>query len=215
MSGAHAAGIALGYQPAAGEARAGERIHVPMGGNHVLPQVGSALKSALLAAVLEFRLRRGAHVVVLGADPEALDDAARAALRAQVAFLPAGGGLLSNLNAWENIALPLAYHAPQRLHGVAARVYALLEPFAASVGTLLARMPEEMTPYEKMLAAYARTVLCTPRLVLAEDLPRSLGPAERRQAESFAAGYLAQCPEGTFVRLEEGQEVADTMSDRD
>jgi hypothetical protein len=65
-----------------------------------------------------------------------------------------------------------------------------------------------MTPYERMLAGYARMMLGAPRLVLAEDPPGSLGPAERRQADGFAAAYLAQCPEGTFVRLEDGHDEA-------
>ena len=33
----------------------------------------------------------------------------------RIGFVPANGGLLSNLNAWENISLPIAYHAPQSL----------------------------------------------------------------------------------------------------
>lgn len=202
------AGIALGYEPEAGAPGHAQRIRIPAGGSHVVPAVSAALKAALLAAVLELRPRRDARVVVLGAEPALLDARARAALRAQVAFLPAGGGLLSNLNAWENIALPLAYHAPRRLPGVAPRIYALLEPFAADVSALLARMPEEMTPYERMLAGYARMMLGEPRLVLAEEAPRSLGLEERRRAEGFAAAYLAQCPQGTFVRLEEGQDEA-------
>lgn len=205
-----AAGIALGYEPEAGEPGGAPRIWIPAGGRHVVRAGGAALKSALLAAVLELRPRRDARVVVLGAEPALLDARARAALRAQVAFLPAGGGLISNLNGWENIALPLAYHAPARLRGVAPRVYALLEPFAADVRALLARMPEDMTPFERMLAGYARMMLGEPRLVLAEDPPPGLGPAERRQAEGFAAAYLAQFPQGTYVRLEEGHEPAET-----
>jgi predicted ABC-type transport system involved in lysophospholipase L1 biosynthesis ATPase subunit len=206
-----AAGIALGYEPAA-EAEESRRIWIPAGGRHAVPEVGAALKAALLAATLELKPRRDARVVVLGAEVGLLDARARAALRAQVAFLPAHGGLLSNLNAGENIALPLAYHAPQRLQGAAARVYALLEPFVAEARALLARMPEEMTPFEKMLAAYARMMLGEPRLVLAEPPPRSLGPAERRLAEGFAAAFLAHCPEGTFVCLEEGHDEAGTMN---
>lgn len=209
------AAIALGYEPAADEASSAPRIRIPAGGSHVVPAVGAALKSALLAAVLDMRLQREARVVVLGADLALLDAPAQAALRAQVAFLPAGGGLISNLNAWENIALPLAYHAPRRLRGVAPRVYALLEPFAADAGTLLGLMPEAMTPYERMLAAYARMMLSEPRLVIAEEPPRSLGPAERHQAEGFAAAYLAQCPGGTFVRLAEGHDETRTAGERD
>jgi cell division transport system ATP-binding protein len=208
MSDAHAAGIALGYEPVDGEMHRGERIWIPAGGSHVVPAVGAALKAALLSAVLDFRPRQEARVVVLGADLGALAPAARAAVRAQVAFLPASGGLISHLNAWENIALPLAYHAPRQMQGVAPRVYALLEPFAANVGALLARLPEEMTPFERMLAGYARMMLGAPRLVLAEEPPRGLGPAERRQAEGFAAAYLAHCPEGTFVRLADGHDEA-------
>jgi ABC-type transporter Mla maintaining outer membrane lipid asymmetry ATPase subunit MlaF len=214
MSEAGAAGIALGYEPVDAAVRA-PRIWIPAGGSHAVAAVGAARKAALLAAVLELRPRRDARVVVLGAEPARLDARARAALGAQVAFLPAGGGLLSNLNAWENIALPTAYHAPGRLRDVAPRVYALLEPFAADARALLARMPEELTPYERMLAGYARMMLGEPRLVLAEEPPHSLGPAERRQAEAFAAAYLAQCPQGTFVRLEEGHDETDTAGGRD
>ena len=208
MSAASAAGIALGYEPAGGGTRAEERVWIPAGGSHVVPAVSAALKAALLSAVLDFRPRRDARVVVLGAELEALDARARAAVRAQVDYLPANGGLISHLNGWENIALPLAYHAPRQLRGVAPRVYALLEPHSRDVRALLGRLPEEMTPFERLLAGYARMMLGAPRLVLAEDLPRSLGPDERRQAEGFAAAYLAHCPQGTFVRLEDGHDEA-------
>jgi ABC-type transporter Mla maintaining outer membrane lipid asymmetry ATPase subunit MlaF len=208
MSDARADGIALGYEAADDAQRRWERIWIPAGGSHVVPAVDAALKAALLAAVLDFRPRQDARVVVLGAELAALDARARAAVRAQVAFLPAGGGLISHLNAWENIALPLAYHAPRQLRGVGPRVYELLEPFAADVRALLARLPEEMTAFEKMLAGYARMMLGAPRLVLAEDPPRGLGPAERRQAEGFSAAYLAHCPEGTYVRLQDGHDEA-------
>ena len=215
MSGPGAAGIALGHEPLADAPPGARRIWIPAGGSHVVPAVGAALKATLLAAVLELRPRRDARVVVLGTEPALLDARARAALRAQVAFLPSSGGLISNLNGWENIALPLAYHAPRRLRGVAPRVYALLEPFCTDARVLLARMPEEMTPYERMLAGYARMMLGEPRLVLAEEPPRSLAPAERRRAEGFAAAYLAQCPEGTFVCLEEGHDEGEPAGGHD
>ena len=202
------AGVALGYEPLAEGERGAGRLWIAAGGSHVVPAVGAAFKAALLAAVLELRPRQDARVVVLGAQTDALSPKARAALRAQIAFLPAGGGLISHLNGWENIALPLAYHAPRQMRGVGPRVYALLEPFAADVRALLARLPEEMTAFEKMLAGYARMMLGAPRLVLAEDPPRGLGPAERRQAEGFSAAYLAHCPEGTFVRLQDGHDEA-------
>jgi predicted ABC-type transport system involved in lysophospholipase L1 biosynthesis ATPase subunit len=204
MSTAALSGVALGYEPAAEQLPREGRIWIEFGGSHVLRALGARFKSALLAAVLDLRPRDDARVVILGAELRALDAKAREAVRAQVAFLPADGGLISHLNGWENIALPVGFHAPRHLRDAAPRVYAALQPFAADVRALLAKLPEEMTPYERALTGYARMRLGKPRLVLAEDLPRGLGVAERQRAEGFAAAYLADCPRGTFVRLEDG-----------
>jgi len=195
--------VALGYEPLAeGTGRDG-RLWIEPGGSHVVPAVSAAFKAALLSAVLELKPRRDVRVVVLGAELDALPPKARAGLRAQVAFLPANGGLISNLNGWENIALPVGYHAPRRLAGLAPAVYAMLEQFGADPRSLLARLPEEMTLYERKLAGYVRMRLGRPRLVLAEDLGGGLGVGERRRAAGFADAYLADCPEGTFVQLED------------
>lgn len=198
-----AAGVALGYEPVAEDQRREARIWIAPGGSHVVPAVSAAFKSALLSAVLELRPRNDARVVVLGAEIDALPPKARAGLRAQVAFLPANGGLISHLNGWENIALPIGYHAPKRLRGLAPEVYAMLEQFGADARSLLARLPEEMTLYERKLAGYVRMRLGRPKLVLAEDLGAGLGAGERRRAAGFAAAYLADCPEGTFIQLED------------
>jgi len=201
-----AVGVALGYEPLAEEDRGAGRLWIAAGGSHVVPAVGVAFKSALLSAVLELRPRKDARVVVLGVETDALSPRARAALRAQIAFLPADGGLISHLNGWENIALPLGFHAPGRLRGLAPEVYAMLEQFGADARSLLGRLPEEMTPYEKKLAGYVRMRLGRPRLVLAEDPGAGLGAGERGRAAAFAAAYLADCPEGTFVQLEDVQD---------
>jgi ABC-type transporter Mla maintaining outer membrane lipid asymmetry ATPase subunit MlaF len=196
-----AAGVALGYEPLAGEDRGAGRLWIAAGGSHLVPAVGAAFKSALLSAVLELRPRKDARVVVLGVQTDALSPKARAALRAQIAFLPADGGLISHLNGWENIALPLGFHAPARLRGLAPEVYALLEQFGTDARKLLGRLPEEMTPYERKLAGYVRMRLGRPRLVLAEDPGAGLAAGERGRVGNFAAAYLADCPEGTFVQL--------------
>jgi len=195
------AGVALGYEPLAEVDRGAGRLWIAAGGSHVVPAVGVAFKSVLLSAVLELRPRKDARVVVLGVETNSLSPTARAALRAQISFLPADGGLISHLNGWENIALPLGFHAPGRLRGLAPEVYAMLEQFGADARALLGRLPEEMTPYEKKLAGYVRMRLGRPRLVLAEDPGAGLGAGERGRTAAFAAAYLADCPEGTFVQL--------------
>jgi predicted ABC-type transport system involved in lysophospholipase L1 biosynthesis ATPase subunit len=197
------AGVALGYEPLAEDRRREGRIWIEAGGSHVVPAVGAAFKSALLAAVLELRPRKDARVVVLGAELDALPPRERAGLRTRVAYLSADGGLISNLNGWENISLPLAYHEPRRVRGLAPQVYAMLEQFGADTRALLAKLPEDMTAYERTLAGYVRMRLGRPQLVLAEDPGGGLGAGERRRAADFAAAYLADCPEGTFIQLED------------
>ncbi len=194
-------GVALGYEPLAEDERRAGRIWIAAGGSHVVPAVSPRFKIALLSAVLDLRPRKDARVVVLGAEIDALTSAACAALRTQIGFLPANGGLISHLNGWENIALPLGFHEPKRVSGLAPRVYAMLEQFGAVARALLARLPEDMTAYERKLVGYARMRLGRPKLVLAEDPGGGLGAPERRQAAGFAAAYLADYPEGTFVQL--------------
>lgn len=196
-----AAGPALGYEPQAGEERHAGRIWIEPGGSHIVPAVGAALKATLLSAVLELRPRPHARVLVLGEDIAALGRAARAALQAQVGFLPANGGLISHLNGWENIALPHGYHEPARLRSLAPKAYTLLDEFGREARALLAKLPEDMSSFERTLTGYVRMRLGRPRLVLAEDPGGGLDAPGRRRAAGFAAAYLAENPGGTFVQL--------------
>jgi predicted ABC-type transport system involved in lysophospholipase L1 biosynthesis ATPase subunit len=203
---ADATGVALAYIPPKGETGGDGRLWIASGGDHRVRGIKEDFKSRLLAAVLDMKPQKGVRLVVLGADVGALKLAERAALRARIAFLPANGGLISTLNGWENIALPSGYHDPKRLPTLAPQVYALLEGLGAEVRPLLARLPEEMTLYEKKLVGYVRILLEAPELVLVEDLSGGLEAGERAQADGFAAAYRAGCPDGSFIHLESAPE---------
>lgn len=215
---ADARGIALGYEPPAD--RGGEaRLWIPVGGSHRVV-ADRARKALLLDAVLEVRperrsLRawqhapnatqeRRARVVVLGTDIGALSFSQRAALRARVSYLSASGGLISHLNAWENIVLPLSFHHPKRVEGISGRVLELLAGLGTEPHALLAKLPEDLTLYEKKVAACVRIMLEAPELVLADDLTGGLDAFNERgrAATGFAAAYLAACKGGTFIQLE-------------
>jgi hypothetical protein len=214
---ADAQGVALGYEPP-GDDRGDGRVWIPAGGSHRLGGLGIYQKARLLAAVLgqgpERRAERfatsperRAKLVLLGAEFDRLEPAERAALRARVAFLPASGGLLSSLNAWENIVLPIGFHHPKRLRGAAAQVHGLLTELRADPHVLLPKLPERMSPYEKKLTGYVRILMEKPELLLVEDLRSGLDPTERAQVTGFPAAYLASCPGGTFVQLDGTPEV--------
>jgi len=193
-------GVALGYE--AQPDRANERVWIPIGGSHRVPCLSEFRRKSLVSAVLEVNPGPQARLVLLGVDVDGLRPAGRAALRERIAYLPADGGLLSNLNAWENMVLPIGFHHPRQLSGVEAQVKGLLEGLVVDPRTLLAKLPERMTSYEKKLTAYVRIALEKPDLVLAEEEPGGMDPAERAAATRFPAVYLEHCPAGTYVQLE-------------
>jgi ABC-type transporter Mla maintaining outer membrane lipid asymmetry ATPase subunit MlaF len=199
-AGASAQGVALGYEPP--PARGGVRVWIPQGGSRCAGGMSELGRSRLVSAVLEVRAEPEARLVLLGVEVDGLEAAGRAALRERVGFLPADGGLISNLNAWENIVLPTGFHRPRRLRGVEATVNELVRSFGVDPQGLLAKLPERMSLYEKKLTGYVRIVLEGPDLVLAEELQGGLGPEERTAAARFPAAYLESRPGGTFVQLE-------------
>jgi ABC-type transporter Mla maintaining outer membrane lipid asymmetry ATPase subunit MlaF len=189
----------LGYETGDGD-EAPERIWVDTPGSH---RVCASCKQELLAAMHELKPREGARLVVLGVEVGPLPEDERRALLGKIAFVPAHGGLISSLNAWENISLPVAYHAPARLPGLLEQVHELLEQLGGVDQNLLAKLPEDMTLYEKRLAGYVRALTQTPQLLLVENLAAGLGPTKRERAERFADTYHARCPGGTLIQLDE------------
>lgn len=189
----------LGYEPLPDEETC-ERIWLDAPGTH---SVATARKDELLAAVLDLRPRSGARLFVLGTEVGALAEPQRLALLGRVGFVPANGGLISSLNGWENITLPVAYHAPQRIPRLFDQVHELLEDLGGVDDDLLHKLPEEMTLYEKRLTAYVRALLEKPALLLVETAAAGLGPTKRRRTARFAEAYHARCAGGTFVALEE------------
>jgi len=188
----------LGYEPVSDE-DSPERVWVEEPGDH---QVSCFYKDEPLAAMHELKPRNGARLVLLGADVRTLGERERRELLRRVGFVPADGGLMSSLNAWENISLPLAYHAPDKLAGALAEVHALLGDLGGVDDNLLAKLPEHMTLYERRLAAYLRSLLERPELLVVEDLSAGLGPTKRRRTARFAEVYRARCPGGTFVQFD-------------
>jgi ABC-type lipoprotein export system ATPase subunit len=191
--------VILGYEPRAHEEEPA-RVWIESQGTH---RLAAACKAELIAAMQALKAPKGARLVVLGTPVEKLGKAERTALRAKVGFVPAHGGLLSNLNAWENISLPVGYHDPARLPRVPAEVQTLLADLGGTDANVLAKLPEHMTLYEKRLAAYIRALLEGPLLLVTENLAAGLGPAKRKRAACFAEAYHARCPGGTFVQLDD------------
>ena len=187
----------LSYQPAADDH---EAVRVEAQGTH---RIFASCKDELISAIHQLKAPRGAELVLLGRLVAGLPRTERAALRARVSFVPAAGGLLSNLNGWENISLPVSYHEPARLPALPAEVYSLIDELGGCDHDMLGKLPEHMNLYEKRLAAFIRALLERPELMVAENLAAGLGPTKRRRAARFPEIYHARCPGGTYVQLDD------------
>ena len=85
------------------------RLHVP----------DEDAKAHLVTAVLKARCEPDEELELFGESAARLAPARRETLRARVGAVSPIVGLITNLNAWENISLPAAYHGSPPLEQVA------------------------------------------------------------------------------------------------
>ncbi len=112
-------------------------------------------------------------------------DVARAKLGAGgVGWMPADGGLLGNLPAWENLLLSCQWHVPAALPALEARLTAWLPRLGyedpASVRRLLAYAPSRLAPEQGVLVGWLRMLLMRPRLIVLSGLALPEGEPGRR-----------------------------------
>ncbi len=194
--------VALAYKSAS-EDLMQDPICIPVGGSHCI-KAPACLTAELFAAVVGFKLVGGAYLMVLGHDVNAIDMSARAELLARTSVLPAKGGLISYLNAWENISLPLGFHRSKLLPNVVPLVLDLLSGFGMEPHDVLAKIPSVLTAREKLAVLWTRVLLESPALVLAEasGFGREADSVLGMPMAAFTAAYQLQNPAGTFIQLE-------------
>jgi len=89
----------------------------------------------------------------------------------RVGWVAGNGGLISNLKVWENVTLPLWFHAPYETLETEQRVcYWLaslgLEP--ASFSELMAAPPSTLAAWQKKLAGLLRALVQMPRVLIVD-----------------------------------------------
>jgi ABC-type transporter Mla maintaining outer membrane lipid asymmetry ATPase subunit MlaF len=109
---------------------------------------------------------------------------------------------MTNLNAWENVSLPAAYHGTPPLPEVAQLAHDVLTAFGAEPRYFLARVPDELGMLERKMASFIRQLVAAPELMVFDALEDGLSFAECRHAARFEAEYRARQPEGTVLYVD-------------
>lgn len=159
-------------------------------------------KARFVTAVLDARSELDETLELLGEDVTRLKPAGRARLRRRIGVLTPAVGLISSLNAWENISLPAAYHGTPPLGQVAEAARDALVALGADPERLLARLPDELGSFERKLVKFTRLLVTAPDLAVFDALGDDLDPGEHARAAGFEAEYLARHPAGTLIYVD-------------
>lgn len=124
----------------------------------------------LLFGLLAGRQRPEAgKILFFGEDLFTHGENEREALFRRIGAVPADGGMISNLKAWENLLLPAWYH-----HGLTAKqaerpvaeIFGRLEPGETGLKRRMGELPDKLSLYERRVVAVARAMLMEPDILI-------------------------------------------------
>jgi phospholipid/cholesterol/gamma-HCH transport system ATP-binding protein len=164
-------------------------LQVPRGGiTAVLGPSGSG-KSTLLAALTGERAPAAGSVEVLG-QPVPQGKRALLELRKGIGMLLQGNGLLTDLTAAENVALPLRAHTD--LPGAVIRPMVLMKLHAVGLRGAARLKPQQLSGGMGRRVALARAIVMDPQLLLYDEPLSGLGPASGVVEPSAPQRHLGQ-----------------------
>jgi ABC-type transporter Mla maintaining outer membrane lipid asymmetry ATPase subunit MlaF len=163
-------------------------------------------KAHFVTALLKARCEPGEELELFGEVVSSVAPKKREKLRHRVGAVSPVVGLMSNLNAWENIALPAAYHGAPPLPEVAQLASDVLTALGAEPSYVFARLPDELGLLDRKIAAFVRLLVAAPELLVLDALEDGLSYGECRQAARLEAEYRARRPDGTVVYVDTKEE---------
>lgn len=199
------AALALRYERQTPQHRV--QVTVPRGAVAHIHLSAETDKSHFVTAVLKARSEADEALELFGQSAATLRPRERAELRRRVGAVSPIVGLISNLNAWENISLPAAYHGAPPLEQVAQLAGEVLTTFGADAQQFFARLPDELTTLERKITAFIRLLVSAPELLVLDALEEGLSHAECRQAAHFELIYRAYQPAGTVLYVDTGEDA--------
>ena len=164
-------------------------------------------KARFIAAVANARCDGdGEALELLGEPIVRLDRAARTRLLRRVGVLSPSVTLITNLNAWENISLPAAYHGEPTRERVAEIAREVLPAFVDEPLALLARLPDQLSTLQRRVVAFVRLLVVGPELAVIDSVDEGLSRDECACVARFETEYRARHPSGTLLYVDTKEE---------
>lgn len=121
------------------------------------------------------------------------------------AVVAANGGLVSNLRVWENIVLPAQYHVIEVGGSLNVAVADLFDKCGwrdeKTLSEMLHKLPDQLSLYEKRLAAFVRAMLMAPEFMVYDAIHEGLSPREAQKTARFNRVFRLYYPFRTSVLL--------------
>jgi len=165
-------------------------------GEKVAVAAGSSFARLALVSLLTGRLAPASgRLCLLGEDLYAAPRAKTLALFRELGIVREGGGLVSNLRAFENILLPVSYHERLGEDEVLARVQGCFERLGLSgdaLASCLDSLPGLLPEHWRRIVGLVRALVMEPRLMLydavLDGLPVGLARGVAELTASFHDG---------------------------
>jgi len=177
-------------------------LSVPQGSAARVHLPDESAKAHLVTAVLKARTEPEEKLELFGVETAALAPRERRRVRARVGAVSPVVCLINNLNTWENISLPAAYHGTTPLEQVADLAHEVIAAFGGDADSILARVPDELSMLERKIAAFARQLVSMPELMVFDGLEEGLSHSECKCAARFELVYRAYQPAGTVLYVD-------------
>jgi osmoprotectant transport system ATP-binding protein len=159
-------------------------------------------KAHLVTAVLKARTQAEEDLELFGRKAADLEPRERQQVRSRVGAVSPVVGLINNLNAWENISLPAAYHGTTSLEDVATLAHEVISAFGGEPESFLSRVPDELSMLDRKVAAFIRLLVSAPELMIFDALEEGLTHSECKRAARFETVYRAYQPAGTVLYVD-------------
>lgn len=154
---------------------------------------------AIIRLMIGFQQPLEGSLVVYDVNPLTLRDAQLSAFRRKIGIVYSDGGMISNLNVWDNLTLQLSYDGECRGVELESRGKSALQ--LAGYDGPLGILPGRLNLYQRRQIAFARILLAEPDLVVYHSFFDGLTRSEQTHLRFLAEEYHHQDLERTALFL--------------